>query len=471
MDDHVGHVQGEHAVLLLGGGEPFRRQPALGHIPPSQAERVVLPHRPDVETGSAAVLPGGKGKVVDDERAVGGDPRTADFEQAVPLARREEFQQMTPHDPGPARAEETAGRLVGIGDEEIRHLLLVVAHRLEDRVGIEEGVERGAQPRTFRVERLPRLRLRLDVAPAADVVDDLAAVIQRRAEVDGEPPPSVALDVDADLDREADALRELREGGVEPAPVVGVDHVAERATDQLGRGPVGHGQHGRGDPFDDAGGTAAHDDIGCVLRQQAVFLLTMDQLFPRLDGLADVAEGDTEGGRGVLRAGDGHLQAGPERGTVRLDQPQAADLKLLLGQHGFLRQIENILIAVIDPPGEGRIDQGVPGHPELLGRREVRFEDDPAFGQHEVADGGEIEEVEIPRAGGFEGFLQAQQFLVLQLQLDLVHEEFVQRLVLVPGGRGRLSPLRNNGLGLATQGAVPPAHAPPSPGLSVMATA
>ena len=80
--------------------------------------------------------------------------------------------------------------------------------------------------------------------------------------------------------------------------------------------------------------------------------------------------------------------------------------------------------------------------PQQGGARQVDLRNQSLGGQGQVADGGELVKVHVGGAGFLQGELGAPQLLILHLQLDLVHLEFVQDFLGGPcpcaGGRGKL---------------------------------
>ena len=50
------------------------------------------------------------------------------------------------------------------------------------------------------------------------------------------------------------------------------------------------------------------------------------------------------------------------------------------------------------------------------------------FGERQIADRRQVEQIEIAGAGGFQFLLGAAQLMILHFQLNLVHLQFVQRL-------------------------------------------
>ena len=89
--------------------------------------------------------------------------------------------------------------------------------------------------------------------------------------------------------------------------------------------------------------------------------------------------------------------------------------------------IIRVLVVRKNEAGKGLLDQIASCHAQQPGRREIGFQDQPLFAERKITHRREIEEVEIPRPRGFQFILCPPQFLVLHLQLDLMHAKFVEQ--------------------------------------------
>ena len=67
--------------------------------------------------------------------------------------------------------------------------------------------------------------------------------------------------------------------------------------------------------------------------------------------------------------------------------------------------------------------------PQQLSAEEVDFCDQRLAGKSEITDGGKVVKIHIAIAGFLQGDLSLAQVLVLQLQFDLVHLEFMQEFL------------------------------------------
>ena len=76
----------------------------------------------------------------------------------------------------------------------------------------------------------------------------------------------------------------------------------------------------------------------------------------------------------------------------------------------------------------GCLTNAPPIHAEHLGGSEIRFQNQPLLAEGDIAHRRQIVEVEIARSSGLQLHLGPAQFIVLHLQLDLVHPQFMERL-------------------------------------------
>jgi hypothetical protein len=88
--------------------------------------------------------------------------------------------------------------------------------------------------------------------------------------------------------------------------------------------------------------------------------------------------------------------------------------------------IEDVLVGRQDEGREGGAHEGGALHAEEARRREVGLEHDVPVAERDVADGGEVEELDVGGSRGGELLLGPAQLLVLHLELDLVHAQLVE---------------------------------------------
>jgi len=79
-------------------------------------------------------------------------------------------------------------------------------------------------------------------------------------------------------------------------------------------------------------------------------------------------------------------------------------------------------------PAEPLPDKGASGHAQQRGGGDVGFQNQPLFADRAVAHRGEVIEVEIARPDGVQLQLRMPELLVLHLQFNLMHLQFMQRL-------------------------------------------
>ena len=116
--------------------------------------------------------------------------------------------------------------------------------------------------------------------------------------------------------------------------------------------------------------------------------------------------------------------------------------------------VVDVLVFGKDKMGQRLLDQSDFPHTQQSGPREVRLQDQPLLAEGEIAHRRQIVQVEVPRPRDFEFALGPAQFLILHLQLDLMHLQLVEQ---APGFLGRQ---RDLGLGLVCAGLFlrPPTH-------------
>jgi len=144
--------------------------------------------------------------------------------------------------------------------------------------------------------------------------------------------------------------------------------------------------------------------------------------------IGDVGEDEADEGEAVGAVGGGGLEAGEEGGGAGAEEAELEGLGAAGGGEEAAVAVVGVLVVGEDEGGEAAAGEGGAGEAEEGGGGEVGFED-LAFGvEGEVADGGEVVEIEVALAGEFELDLGAAELVVLKFQLDLVDAELVDEL-------------------------------------------
>ena len=89
-------------------------------------------------------------------------------------------------------------------------------------------------------------------------------------------------------------------------------------------------------------------------------------------------------------------------------------------------QVVYVLVGIDNEMGDRLLDQRASGNAQKGGGGEVGFQNQPLFAERDIADRRQIVEVEITRPRGVQFLLRTAKFFVLDLQLDLVHAQFVE---------------------------------------------
>src|SRR5680860_1594458 len=96
-----------------------------------------------------------------------------------------------------------------------------------------------------------------------------------------------------------------------------------------------------------------------------------------------------------------------------------------------------VLVFGKDERGDRLLDQRAPGHAQQGADGEVGLQDhQPRLAEGAIAHRRQVIEVEIARPRGVQFRLRPAQFLVLHLQLDLMHAQFMKRLPRCFGRQG-----------------------------------
>ncbi len=89
--------------------------------------------------------------------------------------------------------------------------------------------------------------------------------------------------------------------------------------------------------------------------------------------------------------------------------------------------VEDVLVLGKDEASQRLPGQIASGHAEQTGPREVGLQDQTLFADGEVAHRRKIVKIKIPCPRGFEFALRPPQLLVLHLQFELMHLQFVEQ--------------------------------------------
>ena len=123
----------------------------------------------------------------------------------------------------------------------------------------------------------------------------------------------------------------------------------------------------------------------------------------------------------------GRLELGPAVLAVLLPEPQLTHLRCACFEELLAVTVVDVLVLADDEPGQRLLDQRTSCHAQKVGGGEVGLDDQPLLAEREVAHRRQIVQIEIPRPRGLQLHLGPAQFLVLHLQLNLVHPEIVQQ--------------------------------------------
>src|SRR5215831_14574443 len=88
--------------------------------------------------------------------------------------------------------------------------------------------------------------------------------------------------------------------------------------------------------------------------------------------------------------------------------------------------VVDVLVVTQDEMGDALPGQSSSVHPKRDGGGEIGLLDQPRFGEREVPHRRQVVKIEVACPGGFQLLPGRTQFLVLSLQLDLMHPKFVK---------------------------------------------
>ena len=173
--------------------------------------------------------------------------------------------------------------------------------------------------------------------------------------------------------------------------------------------------------------------------------LSQPQRFLGLFQHRDIADDHARYRRHGVFAGHHRLHLRPERRGVFSQHAQLEHLRRAGFHQPFAGAVVNVLIFGGDKAGQRLFQQRRFGGPEQAGAGQIGLQDQPVFGERQIADRRQVEQIEIAGPRRFQLLLGAAQFLILHLQFNLVNLEFVQRLA--DGlGRQRHRAFRNRGV-------------------------
>jgi hypothetical protein len=130
--------------------------------------------------------------------------------------------------------------------------------------------------------------------------------------------------------------------------------------------------------------------------------------------------------RGVSQ--DGRIDPRPEVAGIGAQKSDFAGLGLAGLEQLLAALVEDVLVLLEDDPRKGPLDKCAPGHAQHGCDREVGLQDQALFADRQIARGGELVQVEIARPRGLQPRVRLAQFVVLHLELDLMHPQFMEKL-------------------------------------------
>ena len=164
-----------------------------------------------------------------------------------------------------------------------------------------------------------------------------------------------------------------------------------------------------------------------LLRLEKLRLAVLERRLGAL-ALGDVSQRDPARRRAVGHRRGGGVHVRPERSSVAFHHPQLVRLRFA-GLDEFPAVLEvDILVVSEDEPGPRFRDERSASDAQHRRGRQVGLPDHALVADGEVADRGEVVEVEVPRPRVLQFRLRPAQFLVLHLELDLMDVKFVEQL-------------------------------------------
>ncbi|MNQ67432.1 hypothetical protein D3C85_819550 [compost metagenome] len=144
---------------------------------------------------------------------------------------------------------------------------------------------------------------------------------------------------------------------------------------------------------------------------------------------AEVTQNDAQRRGTIFVCGSARLQMRPQQSATVSGHAQLAGLWFTRGDQLPTQLVENVLIVAKDEARERLLDQFGANHFQQMSSGKVGLEDRALHAERQIAYRGQIIEIEIALLGLFELGLRLAQLLILHLQFDLVHAQFMQRLL------------------------------------------
>ena len=126
----------------------------------------------------------------------------------------------------------------------------------------------------------------------------------------------------------------------------------------------------------------------------------------------------------------------PEWRAIVLYEPQFARLRGADFSDSRAHRVKNVLIVRENEAGDLLSDECCSVHTKQPGGSEVDLLDQPRSADGAITRWSHVIEIKIARLRGVQFILSAAQFLVLHLQLDLMHPQFMQCIAQCLGGHG-----------------------------------
>ena len=142
-DDALGHRRQQLPLPLLGVRQPPRLRRPTGHVAPGERHAVTDFDGSDVEVAFVGQQLVGVDVVVEQQRLAGLDDADVALEQpALPGVARQQAQHSGTEEFLARQPVVVAGGGVGVGEDEVDHAAVLVAHGLQEDMGIEHRIER-----------------------------------------------------------------------------------------------------------------------------------------------------------------------------------------------------------------------------------------------------------------------------------------------------------------------------------------
>ena len=162
----------------------------------------------------------------------------------------------------------------------------------------------------------------------------------------------------------------------------------------------------------------------------------MAQFFLDRLALGDVAHHDAADGCAAISRRNGCLHPCREGRTVFSRHAQFERLRCACLEELLAMQVVVVGVFANDKAAQWLLGQSAPRDPQQGSAGEIRFEDQSVFVQSEIPYRRQIVEVKVASTRGFERVLRLAQFLVLQLEFNLVHLQIVEQALPIGGREG-----------------------------------